>query len=158
MKSPQVGEKAPDFSLVSQSGENVKLSDFIGKKNVVLYFYPKDFTMGCTAEAKAFKENYGEFTDNNTEVIGVSADSIETHRKFSQECKLPFQLLSDSTKGVRSLYGVNSILGMSGRVTFVIDMNGMIRSVFSSQLQPTRHAREALDALKQKSDATAKVT
>ena len=148
MTSPKVGETAPDFALPSQNNTMVRLSDFIGKKNVVLYFYPKDFTMGCTAEAKAFRESYQAFQDSNTEVIGVSADSVETHQRFSRQCELPFSLLSDATKKVRELYSVNSVLGISARVTFVIDTKGKVRFVFSSQLQPTRHVREALEALK----------
>ena len=105
---------APDFALPSQNNETVRLSDFIGKKNVVLYFYPKDFTPGCTAEAKAFRESYQTFYDTNTEVIGVSSDSVETHQRFSQQCGLPFNILSDSTKQVRELYGANSRSGLPG--------------------------------------------
>lgn len=144
----KAGDVAPDFALPSQDKQIVRLSDFAGKKNVVLYFYPKDFTQGCTAEAKAFRESYQVFEDSNTEVIGVSSDSIETHQRFSQQCDLPFKLLSDSTKKVRELYGANSTFGIPGRVTFVIDTRGVIRYIFSSQLQPTRHVREALDSLR----------
>jgi thioredoxin-dependent peroxiredoxin len=147
MKRLEVGDKAPDFELPAQDGSNVRLSDFAGKKNVVLYFYPKDFTQGCTAEAKAFGGSYREFADANTEVIGVSSDAAETHHRFSQTCNLPFPLLSDSAKRVRDLYGVKSTLGIPGRVTFVIDKDGIIREVFSSQLQPTRHVKEALSAI-----------
>ncbi len=148
MSKIAVGDRAPDFSLHSQSGEVVRLSDYIGKKNVVLYFYPKDFTAGCTAEARGFRDSYQEFRDSETEVIGVSSDSVETHQRFSQQCSLPFKLLSDSGKELRELYGVSSTLGMSGRVTFVIDREGIVRHVFSSQLRPTKHINEALDALK----------
>jgi thioredoxin-dependent peroxiredoxin len=147
MPRVEVGQKAPDFALPSQSNEIIHLSDFAGKKNVVLYFYPKDFTPGCTAEARAFRESYQVFSDAETEVIGVSSDSVETHQRFSQRCELPFQILSDVGKKVRELYGVKSTLGFSGRVTFVIDKEGVVRHVFSSQLQPTRHVKEALEAL-----------
>lgn len=157
MRAPVVGDRAPDFALTSQNNETVRLSDFLGK-NVVLYFYPKDFTPGCTAEAKAFREGYQTFYDTNTEVIGVSSDSVETHHRFSEHCGLPFNILSDSTKQVRELYGANSRFGVAGRITFVIDAEGTIRFVFSSQLQPTRHVKEALEALKvgksQASEAT----
>ncbi len=98
MPKVAVGDRAPDFSLHSQSDEEVRLSDYLGKKNVVLYFYPKDFTPGCTAEAKGFRDSYQEFSDGETEVIGVSSDSVETHSRFSQECSLPFKLLSDPGK------------------------------------------------------------
>ena len=147
MGSLKVGDRAPDFELPSQSNEIVRLSDLIGHKNVVLYFYPKDFTMGCTAEAKAFRESYQIFQDHNTEVIGISADSVETHQRFSQRCRLPFHLLSDSSKRVRELYGANSLLGRGARITYVIDSQGIIRFVFSSLVRPTRHVREALAAL-----------
>jgi peroxiredoxin Q/BCP len=143
-----VGDKAPEFSLPSQSNEVVHLSDFVGKKNVVLYFYPKDFTPGCTAEAKGFRDSYQEFSDGETEVIGVSSDTVESHSRFSQECSLPFKLLSDSGKHLRELYGVSSTLGLAGRVTFVIDKQGTVRLVYSSQLRPTKHIKEALEALK----------
>jgi peroxiredoxin Q/BCP len=147
------GDKAPDFSLRSQSDEEVRLSDYFGKKNVVLYFYPKDFTPGCTAEAKGFRDSYQEFNDSETEVIGVSSDSVESHSRFSQECSLPFKLLSDSGKQLRELYGVSSTLGIAGRVTFVIDKQGIVRLVYSSQLRPTKHIKEALDALKPAKEA-----
>jgi len=149
----EVGEKAPEFSLHSQNDEVVRLSDYLGRKNVVLYFYPKDFTPGCTAEAKGFRDSYQEFSDGETEVIGVSSDSVESHSRFSQECSLPFKLLSDSGKQLRELYGVSSTLGIAGRVTFVIDKQGMVRLVYSSQLRPTKHIREALDALKTAKEA-----
>lgn len=141
-----VGDVAPDFVLPSQNGEEVRLSDFIGKKNVVLYFYPKDLSLGCTAEARAFRESYQVFLSSNTEVIGVSADTVETHRRFSEQCGLPFRILSDSSKGAMEKYGVPGGI-FSGRMTFFIDKNGIIRYIFSSRLQPTRHVKEALEAL-----------
>jgi peroxiredoxin Q/BCP len=144
----QVGDRAPDFALHSQNDKEIHLSEYIGKKNVVLYFYPKDFTAGCTAEAKGFRESYQAFNDSETEVIGVSSDSVETHQRFSQKCGLPFNILSDAGKQVRELYGVSSIFGLPGRVTFVIDKEGVVRHVFSSQLQPTKHIKEALEALR----------
>jgi peroxiredoxin Q/BCP len=159
MDAPEIGDKAPDFALPSQSNEIVRLSDFIGKKNVVLYFYPRDFTPGCTAEAKSFRENYQSFDDSNAEVIGVSSDSVERHQRFSQQCGLPFHILSDVSKHVRNLYGVSGTFGISGRVTYVIDMDGIVRFKFSSQLQPTRHVREALEELKrERTESTAKAT
>ncbi len=148
MPKVAVGDRAPDFSLHSQSDEEVRLSDYLGKKNVVLYFYPKDFTPGCTAEAKGFRDSYQEFSDGETEVIGVSSDSVESHSRFSRECSLPFKLLSDPGKKLRELYGVPSRLGLAGRVTYVIDKQGVVRIVYSSQLRPTKHIREALDALR----------
>jgi peroxiredoxin Q/BCP len=144
-----VGDKAPDFSLQSQTGENVALSQFQGKKNVVLYFYPKDETVGCTREACAFRDSYELFTDLGAEVIGVSADTVESHKSFAEHHNLPFLLLSDVDNEVRKLYGATSTLGIiPGRVTFIIDKKGVVRHVFSSQLQPEKHIEEARGVLK----------
>ncbi|MDA4123482.1 MAG: peroxiredoxin [Thaumarchaeota archaeon] len=147
MKRIAIGDKAPDFALFSQGREQVRLSDFLGRNNVVLYFYPKDFSAGCTAEAKAFRDSYQIFADSETELIGVSSDSVESHRRFSEHCGLPFNLLSDVGKAVRELYGVSG-RWISGRVTFIIDKQGIVRNVFSSQLHPTQHVREALETLR----------
>jgi peroxiredoxin Q/BCP len=144
-----VGDKAPDFTLDSQTGENVTLSDFFGKKNVVLYFYPKDETPGCTREACTFRDSYELFTDLGAEVIGVSADTVESHKAFAEHHNLPFTLLSDLDNNVRKLYGATSTLGfIPGRVTFIIDKKGVVRHVFSSQLQPEKHIEEAKEVLK----------
>jgi peroxiredoxin Q/BCP len=144
-----VGDKAPDFTLDSQTGENVTLSDFFGKKNVVLYFYPKDETPGCTREACTFRDSYELFTDLGAEVIGVSADTVESHKAFAEHHNLPFTLLSDLDNNVRKLYGATSKLGfIPGRVTFIIDKKGVVRHVFSSQLQPEKHIEEAKEVLK----------
>jgi peroxiredoxin Q/BCP len=144
-----VGDKAPDFTLDMQTGENVTLSDFFGKKNVVLYFYPKDETPGCTREACTFRDSYELFTDLGAEVIGVSADTVESHKAFAEHHNLPFTLLSDLDNNVRKLYGATSTLGfIPGRVTFIIDKKGVIRHVFSSQLQPEKHIEEAKEVLK----------
>ena len=144
-----VGDKAPDFTLDSQTGENVTLSDFFGKKNLVLYFYPKDETPGCTREACTFRDSYELFTDLGAEVIGVSADTVESHKAFAEHHNLPFTLLSDLDNNVRKLYGATSTLGfIPGRVTFIIDKKGVVRHVFSSQLQPEKHIEEAKEVLK----------
>jgi thioredoxin-dependent peroxiredoxin len=143
-----VGDAAPDFTLASQKGETVTLSQFRAKKNVVLYFYPKDETRGCTREACTFRDSYELFTDLGAEVIGVSADTVESHKSFAEHYNLPFTLLSDTDDRVRNLYGATSSLGIiPGRVTFVIDKTGVVRHVFSSQLQPEKHAEEARQIL-----------
>lgn len=143
-----VGETAPDFTLASQKGETVTLSQFRAKKNVVLYFYPKDETRGCTREACTFRDSYELFTDLGAEVIGVSADTVESHKSFAEHYNLPFTLLSDTDDRVRNLYGATSSLGIiPGRVTFVIDKTGVVRHVFSSQLQPEKHVEEARQIL-----------
>lgn len=148
-KTAKEGERAPDFSLKAQDGRIVSLHDFLGKSNVVLYFYPKDFTPGCTAEAKTFSENYDEVLTMGAEVLGVSSDTQDTHDRFAESCRVKFPLLSDEGGKVRQAYGVKSTFGIiAGRVTFVIDKTGTIRHVFSSQLNPTRHVSDAIEALK----------
>ena len=141
-----VGDRAPDFTLPDQTGTPVRLRDLVGRKAVVLYFYPKDQTPGCTVEARAFRDSYDAFTARGAEVIGVSSDSVRSHRRFAARHHLPFLLLSDSDGAVRELYGVERTLGfLPGRVTYVIDKAGVVRQVYSSQLRPTRHSREALE-------------
>jgi thioredoxin-dependent peroxiredoxin len=144
----RVGDAAPDFTLPDQLGRPVRLRDRVGKQNVVLYFYPKDATPGCTAEARAFRDAYDAFIEADTEVIGVSSDSVKSHSRFAAKQGLPFLLLSDRDGAVRKLYGVERTLGiLPGRVTYVIDRDGVVRHVYSSQLRATRHSREALKAL-----------
>lgn len=143
------GDTAPDFTLQDQEGRVVSLHDYLGRRNVVLYFYPKDFTMGCTAEAKTFGLNYDAVLREGGEVIGVSSDSTESHDRFAGECGVKFPLLSDRGGKVRQMYGVRSSFGiLPGRVTFVIDKQGVVRRVFSSQVNPRRHVSEALEALR----------
>jgi peroxiredoxin Q/BCP len=145
----KVGDRAPDFSLPDAGGRTVGLAEFRGKKPVVLYFYPKDDTPGCTKEACSFRDHYEDFTAAGAEVIGVSSDSAEAHQKFAAKYKLPFTLLSDRDGQVRKRYGVPATLGLlPGRVTFVIDSGGVVRHVFNSQLQATRHVDEALAILR----------
>lgn len=149
MPQVNVGDKAPDFILPSQTGENITLSKFFGKKNIVLYFYPKDESAGCTKEACTFRDNYEVFKELGAEVIGVSSQNVESHRSFASHYKLTFILLSDIDSKVRELYGVPTTLGvLPGRVTYIIDKEGTIRHIFSSQFQPEKHIQEAIDVLK----------
>jgi len=149
----KTGDQAPDFTLPKQDGTMVSLHDFVGKKIVVLYFYPKDFTMGCTAEACAFRDNYEVFKDAGAEVIGVSSQSVDSHQKFASTNTLQFTLLSDEGSKVRKVYGATSAFGlMPGRVTFIIDKKGTVRHVFSSQLNPTKHIEEAIRIIKEIKD------
>ncbi|HEY9730426.1 MAG TPA: peroxiredoxin [Drouetiella sp.] len=144
----KVGDKAPDFTLPAQDGKDVSLKEYAGKKAVVLYFYPKDNTPVCTKEACSFRDEYAVFAKKDTEVLGVSADSVESHKEFASAQKLPFKLLSDKNNTVRKLYGVASTMGvMPGRVTYVIDKEGVVRLVFNSQLDAQKHVDEALKAL-----------
>jgi peroxiredoxin Q/BCP len=144
-----VGDVAPDFTLPSQSGEEVSLRDFIGRKRaIVLFFYPKDDTPGCTKEACSFRDGYEQFEELQAEVIGISSDSVRSHERFVEKYGLPFVLLSDEGGEVRKLYGVPNTLGLfPGRVTYVIDEEGVVRHVFFSQLQAARHVEQALEAL-----------
>jgi thioredoxin-dependent peroxiredoxin len=146
----QAGDKAPDFTLPSQSGEEVTLHDRLGERVVVLYFYPKDNTSGCTAEACAFRDSYEAFTDAGAEVIGVSSDSADKHAAFAGQHNLPFTLLADKGGRVRKSYGVPSVLGViPGRVTYVIDRTGTVRHFFSSMTNIDQHVKDALDVVKQ---------
>ena len=144
----KVGEAAPDFSLISQTGELINLSDFRGKKAVVLYFYPKDDTPGCTKEACAFRDRYEVFQNAGAEVIGVSGDSSQSHQQFANKYNLPFILLSDDSNKLRQRYGVPATLWvLPGRVTYVIDQDGIVRHIFDSMLEFDRHVDEALKTL-----------
>ncbi|MGD1703066.1 peroxiredoxin [Dapis sp. BLCC M229] len=145
----KVGDKAPEFTLPSQDGTKVSLSDFRSKKNVVVYFYPKDDTPGCTKEACAFRDKYQVFTDTDAEVIGISGDSKKSHKQFATKYNLPFTLLCDESNKVRELYDVPATLWiLPGRVTYVIDKEGIIRHIFDSMLEFEAHVKEALKALK----------
>lgn len=145
-----VGDEAPDFELPAQTGETIRLSDYRGKRVVVLYFYPKDETPGCTAEACAFRDSYEVFTDAGAEVIGVSSDSVDSHERFGAAHRVPFALVSDLGGQVRKHYGVKSSFGMlPGRVTYVIDRDGVVRHVFSSMSNIGGHVDGALDVVNQ---------
>ncbi len=144
----QVGDKIPNFSAKDSNGNNFESSSVIGKKPVVFYFYPKDNTPGCTAQACSFRDQYEDFQDLGAEVIGISSDSIASHEKFIQRYKLPFVLLSDSDKKIRNLFGVKANLFglLPGRVTYVADKNGIIQLVFDS-LMATNHIPKALEII-----------
>jgi peroxiredoxin Q/BCP len=145
----QAGDKAPDFTLPSQAGESVRLSDRLGERVVVLYFYPRDETRGCTAEACAFRDSHEVFAEAGAEVIGVSSDSVGRHAAFADHHKLPFTLLSDEGGRVRKSYGVPAALGLlPGRVTYVIDRTGTVRHVFNSMTNIGRHVNDALGVVK----------
>jgi len=145
-----VGDPAPDFTLPSQTGEEITLSDVLRRGPVVLYFYPKDETPGCTAEACGFRDSYEVFKEAGAEVLGVSSDSVAAHEGFATRHRLPFTLLADQGGRIRKRYGVPATLGiLPGRVTYVIDGGGVVRHVFSSQTGVQRHVSEALDALRE---------
>ena len=142
------GDKAPDFELASQTGERIRLSQFEGTQNVVLFFYPKDDTPGCTKEACAFRDRYEDFVSRDTAVLGISSDSASSHDKFAAKHRLPFPLLADQGGAVRQKFGVNRTFGiLPGRATFVIDKTGLVRNVFVSQFQFEAHIQDSLQAL-----------
>ena len=145
----QAGSKAPDFTLPSQSGAPVRLQDRLGERVIVLYFYPRDDTRGCTAEACAFRDSYEVFADAGADVIGISSDSVDRHAAFAGKHDLPFTLLSDQGGAVRKSYGVPAALGvLPGRVTYVIDRAGTVRHVFNSMTNIGRHIDDALTVVK----------
>ena len=150
MAKVKAGDKAPDFSLPSNTGVTVRLSQFLGKKNIVIFFYPMDDSPVCSKEAEAFRDKYEEFKQLNTEVMGISSQGIESHKSFATRHSLPFVLLSDNGNSVRKLYGVSTTFSaVPGRVTYIIDKEGIVKFVFSSQLRPAKHADEALRVVKE---------
>ncbi len=147
------GKKAPDFKLKNQDGETIALKDYRGKK-VVLYFYPKDNTSGCTKEACNFRDEFPKFKNVDAVILGVSPDSVASHKKFAEKYDLPFNLLSDEEKKVLEEYGVWQEKSMYGkkymgvvRTTVVIDENGKVRKVFP-KVKVDGHNKEVLEALK----------
>ena len=146
----QVGDQAPDFTLPTQSGESFRLQDRMGERVIVLYFYPKDNTSGCTAEACAFRDSFEVFTEAGADVIGVSSDLVDKNAGFASQHSLPFTLLSDKGGRVRKTYGVPGVLGViPGRVTYVIDRAGVVRQVFSSMTNIDGHVNDALRMVKE---------
>ena len=147
----KVGQVAPDFTLKGLESKEFTLSSLKGKKSIVLYFYPKDFTPGCTREACAFRDAYEVFTDAGAEVIGVSNDSVGRHEKFARKKNLPFKLLSDPGGKVHKMYEVSpTMFGLlPGRATFVIDREGVIQHAFQSQANINRHVNDALKVVQE---------
>ena len=145
----KVGDRIPHFELLNQHGELFKSETVLGVKPLVVYFYPKDETPGCTAEACSFRDHYEEFLELGAEVIGISSDGVKSHQKFATRHKLPFVLLSDSKKKVQRLFKLPKILfGLfTKRITFVIDKDGLVSYVHSS-LMPDTHIKKALQQLK----------
>lgn len=145
----KIGDKIPAFTANDTFGEIFDSKNVIGHKPIVIYFYPKDNTSGCTTQACSFRDQYQDFKDFGAEVIGVSSDSVASHKNFSSKYQLPFILLSDSNKKIRNLFGVPSkLLGfLPGRVTYVADKNGIIVLIFDSVLA-AKHIPKALEAIK----------
>ena len=149
----EVGKKAPAFSLIDGNGNKVSLNNFKGRK-VVLYFYPKDMTSGCTQEACDFRDSFPNFKKEKAEILGVSIDSVASHKKFAEKYELPFTLLSDEKKEVVETYGVWKEKSMYGkkylgieRTTFIIDEEGKIQNIFP-KVKVAGHVEEVVQALK----------
>ena len=143
----KLGENAPSFEGLTADGSKLSLKDFIGKKNVVLYFYPKDDTPGCTKEACSFRDSIKSLEGLGTEIVGVSLDSVDSHKKFKEKYHLPFPLLSDKDKRIATAYGVLKEGGTSAsRVTFIIDKKGKIAKIFP-KVDVNIHTSEVIAAL-----------
>jgi len=152
---PVIGKPAPDFSLPSTTGENISLKQFKGKKTVVLYFYPKDETSGCTREACDFRDLAAEFERHNAVILGISTDSLESHQHFRDKQKLPFPLLSDEDTSVSKLFGVYKQKNLYGkkymgieRTTFIIDKTGRIAQIYP-KVKVEGHAADVLEFLRE---------
>jgi peroxiredoxin Q/BCP len=150
MNKIEVGSLVPQFTLADQNGNSFSISSVIGKKNLVIYFYPKDDSPGCTAEACAFRDQFEVFNEADAMIIGISGQSVASHKKFAEKYRLSFTLLSDEGDKVRKMFGVPvNFLGLvPGRVTYIIDKSGKVIYVFDSQTQATKHVDEALRILK----------
>jgi thioredoxin-dependent peroxiredoxin len=139
----KVGQQAPEFSVTAADGRALSLAEFRGKKNVVLYFYPADFTAVCTKETCGFRDSYEDLASKDTEVIGVSIDDDASHRKFAEKYSVPFALVSDPDKALSAKFGATGgligLLGKSRRVTYVIDKQGVIKGVFQGELSASKH-------------------
>jgi peroxiredoxin Q/BCP len=146
----KVGDKLPVFKAKDADGNDFDSLKFVGKKPLVIYFYPKDNTPGCIAEACSFRDQFEDFKDLGAEIIGISSDSVVSHQEFAKQYKLPFILLSDGDKKIRNLFGVPSgLLGLlPGRVTYVVDKDGIIKLIFNSSLKATKHISKALEVIK----------
>ncbi len=145
-----IGDPAPPFTAMAHTGQQVSLADYLGKQVVVLYFYPRDGTPLCTVQACRFRDVYADFVAAGAVVIGVSINSLDSHRKFAAERRLPFLLISDEDGDLQRAFGVPRLLGfLPGRTTYVIDKQGVIRLVFTSHVSADRHVEEALRVVRE---------
>jgi thioredoxin-dependent peroxiredoxin len=151
MNEIKTGKRIPSFSLLDQNGDVFDIDSFIGKKNLVIYFYPKDDSPGCTAQACSFRDQLEVFNEADAMIIGISGQSVKSHKKFAEKHRLPFTLLSDDGNKIRRQFGVpTNLLGLlPGRVTYIADRTGKVIYIFKSQLNFTEHVDEALKTLKE---------
>jgi peroxiredoxin Q/BCP len=148
--SISIGDTCPSFSLQNQHGKTINIQDYIGSKNLVIYFYPKDNTPGCTKEACSFRDAMQDLNNLDCEVFGVSADSVTSHKKFADQFRLTFNLLSDEGNTVRKSFKVPAnLFGLiPGRVTYVINKDGKVVHIINSQTNPDKHIKETIEMLK----------
>lgn len=151
MNEIKIGSTIPGFTLPDQNGNLFNIDSVLGKKKLVIYFYPKDDSQGCTKEACSFRDQYEVFTEADAVIIGISGQSVESHKAFAEKNRLNFTLLSDKGNKVRKLFGVpaNFFGLIAGRVTYVADKSGKVVYIFNSQVQATKHVGEALRILKE---------
>ena len=151
MNKIQIGSSIPAFTLPDQNGNLFDINSVIGKKNLVIYFYPKDDSPGCTAQACSFRDQFEVFREDDAVIIGISGQSVKSHKEFAEKHRLSFTLLSDEGDQLRKQFGVpTNLLGiLPGRVTYIADKTGKVIYIFDSQLQATRHVDEALRILKE---------
>ena len=145
----RIGDKTPEFTLPDQNGELFDVTEYLGKRKLVLFFYPRDGSLNCTKQACYFRDIYDSFEDAEAEVVGISEQSVESHYKFASQNKLNYRILSDANNRVRELFGVPSkAFGLiPGRVTYVVDLNGEVVYIFNSQTKVQQHVDEALRIL-----------
>jgi peroxiredoxin Q/BCP len=151
MKNIKTGSSIPAFILPDQNGNLFDINSVLGKKNLVIYFYPKDDSPGCTAQACSFRDQFEVFTEADALIIGISGQSVESHKRFAEKYRLRYTLLSDEGDRLRQTFGVPSdFLGLlPGRVTYIVDKKGIVVYAFNSQFQAARHVKEALRILKE---------
>jgi peroxiredoxin Q/BCP len=144
----KLGDQVPYFKALNSKGESIESTSFIGVQPVVLYFYPKDDTPGCTAQACTFRDHFSDYQSLGAVIIGVSADDVRTHQRFQNKYQLPFELLSDPKQEIRRLFGVpTNLFGLlPGRVTYIIDSSGKVVGIHDSQL-PGKHHTKSIELL-----------
>jgi peroxiredoxin Q/BCP len=149
MNEIKIGSSIPEFTLSDQNGNLFNINSVIGKKNLVIYFYPKDDSPGCTAQACSFRDQFEVFKEADAVIIGISGQSVESHKEFAEKYRLSFTLLSDEENKIRNQFGVpTNMLGLlPGRVTYIADKTGKVIYIFNSQIQSTKHVDEALRIL-----------
>jgi peroxiredoxin Q/BCP len=142
------GSKIPDFTLQDQNGNEFDVKKYIGKLNLVIYFYPKDDTPGCTKEACYFRDQYDVFNQADAKIIGISSQSVESHKRFAEKYRLNFTLLSDEGGKVRKMFGASTLGFIPGRITYIVDKKGIVIYIFNSQMEAEKHVDEAMRILK----------